>query len=252
MSRFFHFLLILILGGLIVVGLVAAGASIGQGLYNIKMGDRYVSVKGISEQTIKSDVAIWDLSYKVAGNDLSQLSTQSESDQAKVVAFLQKNGFTNDEITIRQTNVVDQFAKDYQSTKPEQRYIISGGVTVKTNKVDLTNQMARKTSELIKDGVVLAGQDTYTPNPRYLITQLDAIRPKMLAEATRSARAAAEQFAIDSQAKIGSIRKASQGVFQIFSADSDSNVGYQPGMDQSGSIEKKIRVVTSIDFFLAK
>ena len=41
----------------------------------------------------------------------------------------------------------------------------------------------------------------------------------MIAEATASARKAAEQFAKDSRSKIGGIRRASQGVFEILPRD---------------------------------
>ena len=60
----------------------------------------------------------------------------------------------------------------------------------------------------------------------------------MVAAATRDARAAAEQFAKDSGARIGGIRSANQGVISIENRDAGS-----PQI-------KKIRVVTTVEYFL--
>ena len=71
----------------------------------------------------------------------------------------------------------------------------------------------------------------------------------MLAEATQSARLVAEQFAKDSNSQIGNIRRASQGQFQIMSRDSDEAGNSQ---QQLSSIYKKIRLVTTVDYYLKK
>ena len=60
----------------------------------------------------------------------------------------------------------------------------------------------------------------------------------MIEEATKNARAAAEQFANDSDSRLGKIRSANQGQFSI--ENRDSNTPYI----------KKIRVVTSITYEL--
>jgi hypothetical protein len=64
----------------------------------------------------------------------------------------------------------------------------------------------------------------------------------MLAEATQSARVVAEQFAKDSHTHLGSIRRANQGQFQLNSRDGNAN--------EAGSVDKKIRLVSSIDYYL--
>ena len=72
----------------------------------------------------------------------------------------------------------------------------------------------------------------------YDYTSLNSIKPKMIEEATKNARAAAEKFAKDSDSKLGKIKKAYQGQFSI--DDRDANTPYI----------KKIRVVTTIDYSL--
>ena len=66
----------------------------------------------------------------------------------------------------------------------------------------------------------------------------------MIAEATRNARAGAEQFAKDSGATLGGIRQASQGVFQILPRDE------APGVGEPGQLNKRLRVVATVDYHL--
>ena len=67
----------------------------------------------------------------------------------------------------------------------------------------------------------------------------------MVAEATRNARASAEQFAADSGSNLGGIRSASQGVFQILARDE------APGLMEAYQIAKRLRVVSTVEYFLA-
>ena len=60
----------------------------------------------------------------------------------------------------------------------------------------------------------------------------------MIEEATKNAREVAEKFALDSDADVGEIRMASQGLFSI--TDRDENT---PQI-------KLVRVVSTIDFHL--
>ena len=64
----------------------------------------------------------------------------------------------------------------------------------------------------------------------------------MLQEATTNARVAATQFAEDAGVKVGSIRAARQGMFSI------TDVGSSYG--DSRKIEKEVRVITHIEFYL--
>lgn len=100
----------------------------------------------------------------------------------------------------------------------------------------------------MQQGVALAFDTSrINPNPSYYFTQLDNLRPEMLATATHSARLVAEQFAKDANTTLGSIRHASQGLFEITNRDATSS-GW--GSQAATSIDKKIRLVTTIDYEL--
>jgi hypothetical protein len=66
----------------------------------------------------------------------------------------------------------------------------------------------------------------------------------MIAEATARAREAADQFARDSRSSLGGIRQASQGVFEILPRDE------APGLTEGSQVAKRVRVVSTVDYFL--
>lgn len=80
----------------------------------------------------------------------------------------------------------------------------------------------------------------------YTFTRLNDIKPEMVAEATKDARAAAEQFANDSGTSVGGIKDATQGYFSVEARDGDTGGGW----GAADSPFKKVRVVTTIDFYL--
>ena len=54
-----------------------------------------------------------------------------------------------------------------------------------------------------------------------------------------------EQFAADSGSRLGDIRSASQGLFQILARDE------APGLQEPYQIAKRLRVVSTVEYFLA-
>ncbi len=237
----------LLLGVLIGGGVATGGYFIGEGFYRAR-AERYVTVKGLVERDVKADLALWTVSYTSAGADLTSANNKLEQDQAAVLAFASRHGFSSDEIAVQPTTVSDAFANQFQSNRPDpaQRFVIKGAIQIRSVKVDQVRKASQDTGDLVKQGVVLG--ENYPQAPQYFFTKLNDIRPPMLAEATRSARAVAEQFAADSRSRLGPIRRANQGVFEITSRDAAG--GDRSGNDDQGSIDKKVRLVTTVDYYL--
>lgn len=241
---------------LLSIGILGSGYSIGKGMYLIKKMSRTVTVKGLAEQEVKSDLGVWEINYREVGNDLVQIDQRLQHDFEVVVAFLKQQGFSDSEIERTQLKVEDRLANIYsQSATPnanDQRYVVTTGVRVRSTHVDVIQQTVQMTEKLLQQGVPLAFDVTLlSPNPSFYYTQLDSIRPKMLSEATKSARLIAEQFAKDSKSKLGPIQRASQGVFQIMGRDTSTmSADWNSNQNALGSIEKRVRLVTTIDYVL--
>jgi len=239
-----------VLGVLLALGLIIGGWVLGSEIKATRLGDRYVTVKGLVERNVKSDLAIWPLTYKEAGDELGALYSKTESDKKTVLQFLSDQGIQTSEIGLGIIRVVDTQANEYGGgVRAPHRYIVEQQITVHTSRVDQVAAAAQKTLQLLQKGIVLGG------NPgqglAYKFTGLNAIKPDMITEATRNARAAADRFAADSGSKVGSIRTANQGVFSILPADQAGD-GAEGGYGADASLMKTVRVVTSVEYYLEK
>lgn len=222
----------------IALGLFLAGWCIKKGLDNFAGKDRVVSVKGLSEQEYPADKVIWPLTYKEVGDDLLALYDRIKANNAVIVSFLKGKGLSDTEITVSAPQVVDLKADRYASQRDiSYRYNVTSVVTVTSNQVDLVRSLMAEQGELLKKGIALNADD-YRYTPVFEFTQLNIVKPQMIEEATKNAREAARQFAKDSQSELGKIKRATQGQFSI--TDRDANTPFV----------KKVRVVTTVDYFL--
>jgi len=243
-----------LLGILLALGLIVGGWVLGAQIKATRLSDRYVTVKGLVERKVKSDLAIWPLSYKEAGDDLSLVYAKTEADKKAILQFLDQQGIQSSEIELGVVRVVDTQANEYGGARAPHRYIVEQQITVRTARVDQVAAAAQKTVQLVQKGIVL------NSNPgqglTYKFTALNSIKPDMITEATRNARTAADRFASDSGSKVGSIRQASQGVFSILPADQGAESGepgeYAGGFNGGSSLMKTVRVVTSVQYYLDK
>jgi uncharacterized protein len=238
-----------VLGVLLALGLIIGGWVLGSEIKATRLGDRYVTVKGLVERNVKSDLVIWPLTYKEAGDELGALYAKTEADKKTVLQFLSDQGIQSSEIELGIIRVVDTQANEYGGgTRAPHRYIVEQQITVHTSRVDQVAAAGQKTLQLLQKGIVLGG------NPgqglAYKFTGLNAIKPDMITEATRNARAAADRFAADSGSRVGSIRTANQGVFSILPADQGD--GAEGGFGADASLMKTVRVVTSVEYYLEK
>lgn len=177
--------------------------------------------------------------YKDIGDDPALLYENMAKKNTAIVAFLRNNGIEETEISIAPPEVIDMQAERYGNTNIKYRYNATSVITVTSRNVDKVRQLMAEQAELLKQGIAITGGD-YRYNVAYEFTGLNSIKPQMIEEATKNARAAAEKFAKDSDSKLGKIRNASQGQFSI--SDRDANTPYI----------KSVRVVTTINYYLRR
>ncbi|MBQ6082106.1 MAG: SIMPL domain-containing protein [Bacteroidales bacterium] len=220
----------------IMVGLICVALSIPKAVNVLNSSKRTVSVRGLCEKEVPADKVIWPLQYSIAGDDLTALYAKMESNNADIKAFLKAGGIDETEITTSKPDISDLFTQEYGGNNRRFRYVVKATTTVSTNKVDKVLALMDNQGELIRKGITLdSGWDS---RPTFSFEGLNAIKPEMIEEATKNARASAQKFADDSGSRLGKIRNATQGYFTI--DDRDSNT---PQI-------KRVRVVTNVDYSL--
>ncbi len=124
-----------VLGGCMLLGLVLGGLLLGMEIKETRLADRYVTVKGLVERTVKSDSAVWPVTYKETGNDLQQVYAKSEEDRGAIVKFFVAQGISPQEISVGQIQVTDKQANEYGgNNNGGPRYIVQQTVTVSSKR----------------------------------------------------------------------------------------------------------------------
>lgn len=245
-----------ILGLSMAVGLAGAGYFISTTVYKGRLASNTVTVKGFAERDVRADLALWQISYSITGGKLDDVYARSHANEETLVAFLVQKGFRGEDIKPGNLNLTDLQANPYRpkDASDRARYILNENISVRSNDVDLVERTMRELNDLIKQGIVLI-----VNNADYQFTKLNDIKTPMLREATQNARDAAQQFANDAGSKVGSIQSANQGFFSIVSrdavaqtADSDPGFAYQQGMVSRSAIDKKVRVVATLTYYLER
>jgi uncharacterized protein len=230
----------LILGGLLLLGLLGMGYLLGNSVLSIKAMERTVEVKGLSEREVPADIAIWPITFNLADNDLSKLADAVKEKNAQVLKFLKSQGFSDSEISVNPPSIIDKMAREYDTGSPLGfRYSASSTVTIYSKQVDKVKNGRTQMAELGKLGIAVGNNDMSGVGTQYLYTQLNAIKPAMIEEATKNARETALKFAKDSNSGLGKIKRANQGTFSIEDRDSST-----PDI-------KKVRVVSTVEYYLA-
>jgi hypothetical protein len=222
---------------ILAVGFIILGFLLKTSVDNFSNKDRYVSVKGLSEMEFPADKVTCPLVFKEIGDDLLKIYTSVNAKNDTIVAFLKAKGINEKDINISAPEIVDLQAERYGNERPPYRYNVTSVITITSSDVPKIKALITQQSELLKKGIAIISGD-YRYQINYEFTKLNDVKPKMIEEATKNARATAEKFASDSDSKLGKIKNANQGQFSI--VDRDSNT---PDI-------KRVRVVTTVDYYL--
>jgi uncharacterized protein len=238
-----------LLSSSILLGLVSLGFFVYKGLKTFSDKDRVVTVKGLAEMNMTASSAKLEMSFAFSGDDLQNLIKQTEAKKKAIIKYLVSQGIEESEITVYNLGIVDrqkyyepQWENNQRVMVKIDRYTIDQTLGIPSKDIENTEDLSSKIQlDLVSRDLT---SDIYTS---YIFPELNSIKPQLIAESTKNARIAGEQFANDSQAKLGKIKTASQGQITI--------VGNYYYDEETASVPRvphiqKARVVSTIVFFL--
>ncbi len=230
----------------LAAGVAVGGWFVGHGFASGRSADRFVTVKGLAERDVKADLALWPLRLIVGDNDLSTAQATMARNTAEVLGFLARHDVDTTQAELQGFRVVDAFAQPYGgNANAPNRFVITQTVMVRSSDPDGIFAASQDVGRLVAAGVVLSSGEEWGPGgPTFIFTRLNDLKPEMIAEATASAREAAQRFADDANSQIGGIRRANQGVFVILPRDQ------APGAREENQLFKTVRVVSTIEYLL--
>jgi hypothetical protein len=188
----------------------------------------YVEVKGLSERIVKADTAIWSINFDVKSNNIDSLYAEIQKNITTIQTFLINKGFEASEINVAPVNIYQDTYKDALF-----RYNSTTQLSVYTKKVDLVKSTSKDTLTLVKSGITMS-QNSIS----FEFSDINSIKPEMLAEALKNAKDTAEKIATESGSSLDSLHRGNQGVFDITDKD--------PGSPEY----KKIRLVSTLSFLI--
>lgn len=221
---------------IITLGLIAGGYLLGNGLVRAKDADRSVTVRGLAEREVTADLATWTLAYSATAEDLASAQASVDRDSESIRAFFRELGFPGEALQPTGVNV-SQFSDNGVA-----KFTVRQRMTLRSTDIKRAQAAVKRQFDLVRRGVVLEEGSGMA----FTFTGLNAIKPAMVATATKDARASAEQFAKDSGTSVGAIKSATQGYFEVQARDGDSGGSW----GVSDTPYKKVRVVTTVDFYL--
>ena len=223
----------MIQGVSIVLAAFVLGLMLVCAVRTLKSFDDTVKVRGLCEKEVPADRVVWRIRYSEKDNSLADLRGTVQRNNNIIVSKLREAGFKDDEIKVGNASYDDRYTYANNVSQITFRYQVDQTVTVFTKNLDLVRKLQQTLeTDLVNQNILANSWADY----QYL--GLNDIKPAMIAESLENARAAADEFAKNSHSKIGKMRTASQGYFEV------------EDLDENTPQVKKVRVVTTVEYYL--
>ena len=235
---------IIILGICIAVATIASSVILSGGFLKVmKFTREQINVTGSATKEIKSDYIVWKGEFSRREADLKTAYKSLKDDLDKVKSYLVLKGVSEKETIISQDATETVYKKNEKGndTNDIQGYRLKQNVEIRSNDVDKIDKVSRESTELIDQGIQFT-----SPAPEYFYTKLDELKVEMLAKATENAKQRAESMAKSTGNRIGFMRSARMGVFQITPITSTDVSDY--GENDTTSLDKKVMAVVTVSF----
>lgn len=202
---------------------------------------RELTVKGSTRTRVRSDLGVWTISVKGEGKELQEAFAILDSGVARVQAFLAERGFPEAQTALSAINTTTFYARDAKGA--ETREVVGYGLerqfTLTTAEVDRVAKAAGEVTQLIRDGVKVVSY-----RPAYYYSKAADLKVQILGEATKDARARADEIARSSGCRLGDVRRVQMGIIQITEPNStDVSSG---GIYDTSTIDKDVSVVVTL------
>ena len=235
---------IIILGVCIAAATIVSSLILSKGFLKVmKFTQQVINVTGSAQKNIKSDYIVWNCSFSRREADLPTAYKKLQEDLEKVLAYLDSKGINKNEVIVSQiaTTKIFKKSKEGKDTNDIEAYELGQGLEIRSNEVDKIDAVSRESTELINKGMIF-----FSAPPSYFYTKLDELKVEMLARATQNAKLRAESMVNAAGNRIGFMRSAKMGVFQITPITSTDVSDY--GENDTSALEKKVMAVVATSF----
>ncbi len=233
-----------ILGVCFVLAAVAAGVF----YYQTKKPAKTVSVVGLAEKDFTSDLIVWDLSYDVLDMDMKQSYARIKEQNKIVREFLEDKGIKAGEIDFKNITTRPKYDSHWENGRWVENfegYMAEQRIRVESKDVEKIERLIREISELYDQNIKISSDD-----PEYYYTKLADLKMEMLAQASQNARERAQTVTENAGGKLGGLKTATTGVFQITAPNSSEDSYSWGGAFNTSSKQKHVSINMRLTYYV--
>lgn len=238
---------LIILGVLLAVGMATGAYLLGAQAKQIGGGRHSISVKGLAEKPVRADLAEWTVGVKVLGPTFAEALKRSRAAFPELKQFLVAQGFDAADMRDSPETVSEHYVEQENAQgslrSVQQGYEAQQSVVLTSSDLAKVEAAYKAIVQFQADGHTV----TYSP-PLFLVSNLEEVKMSLIGAATQNAKVRAQEFAKHGDVEVGPMRAASQGSFYILPAGASSDVDDYGGVYDKSTIEKKARVVVTIEY----
>jgi hypothetical protein len=170
-----------------------------------------ISITGSARRNVTSDLVIWRAHFAVQADTLMTAQQRLKEDRVKVEAWLRSHAIQDYQLRpVQIADIRSRGNRDDETTTKLIGYRISQNVEVVSDKIDQVPRIASDSTALLEQGVAFVSEQF-----EFIYTKAGEAKIELMAEATKDARARAEQIAVQGGRTIKELRSAHMGVVQI-------------------------------------
>lgn len=207
-----------------------------------------LSATGSASMDFESDLVVWRCNFSTYAYDTAEAYAELNQQAEQVKKFLSDNGISDDEVVFNAVDISSHYstaydADGYYAGSYEDGYDLYQTVTVTSTDIDKVEKVSRDISKLIANGVNL-----YSSSPEYYCTTLDEVKLELIEKATDNAKQRLEIMADGSGCKLGELKTANLGVFQITAKNSGTTYYAYDGAFDTSSREKTASITVKLNY----
>lgn len=184
-----------------------------------------IQVTGLGTKDFESDLIVWSGEFSQNDLDLKNAYSKLYADQSEIISFLEKREISQEEFIFSAVNIKKEFQTFYDNQNNRKQkfkgYVLTQSIKIESKEIEKIEAISREITELINSGV-----EFYSNAPQYYYTKLSELKQELIEQATANAKERAETIATQSGFKLGVLKNASMGVFQIIARNSNEEYSW--------------------------
>lgn len=228
--------------------IIIASLLLGNAYVNRLKSSGEISVTGLGSQDFTSDLIVWDGSFTTESRDLKSAFLQLKKDKILIIDYFKSKGIDTENIVFNAVTTTKNTVEKYDSNgkyvgSEFLNYMLTQNLSIESKEVDKMTKISREITELLNQGIQF-----YSSEPRYYYTKLADLKIEMISKATEDAKIRAEKIAENSGGKLGKLKSASMGIFQITGENSAEDYSWG-GTFNTSSLKKTASITVKLNYF---